>query len=198
MVPVTAERADVVADALARAFHDDPFQEWLFPDAGSRRHRAARLFRWEVDKARRKGEALSDDAGTAAALWMAPERWRDSWRDLRAAVPPALLGFRWRAPHLLRCMRAIEDAHPTEPHWYLAVLGSAPEARGTGAARELVRSVLDRCDAEGIGAYLESSKELNLPYYERFGFRVTGEIQKGDMPTLWSMWRDPEPPPGTR
>ncbi len=33
--------------------------------------------------------------------------------------------------------------------------------------------MLDRCDEDGVGAYLESSKESNIAYYARFGFRVT-------------------------
>jgi hypothetical protein len=58
-----------------------------------------------------------------------------------------------------------------------------------------MQPVLDTCDAEGIGAYLESSKESNVPFYERHGFRVTGEIVIPDGPTLWAMWRDPVSPP---
>ena len=51
---------------------------------------------------------------------------------------------------------------------------------------------IDRCDATHAPAYLESSKEVNIGYYERFGFEVTREIAipRGG-PTLWAMWRNP-------
>ena len=39
-----------------------------------------------------------------------------------------------------------------------------------------MQSRLDRVDAEHAPAYLESSKAENVPYYQRFGFEVTGEI----------------------
>ena len=43
-------------------------------------------------------------------------------------------------------------------------------------------------------AYLESSSERNLPLYERNGFRVVGEIQAlGQGPSIWRMWREPQP-----
>ena len=52
--------------------------------------------------------------------------------------------------------------------------------------------VLERCDTEGIPAYLESSKESNIAYYRRFGFEVTGEIVIAPGgPTVWPMWREP-------
>ena len=55
-----------------------------------------------------------------------------------------------------------------------------------------MRSRLARCDAARLPAYLESSKERNVPFYERHGFRVTGELTiPGGGPTLWLMWRNP-------
>ena len=35
------------------------------------------------------------------------------------------------------------------------------------------------------------SKPENLPYYEGFGFGVSGRIDLPDGPALWPMWRDP-------
>ena len=83
------------------------------------------------------------------------------------------------------------EAHPEEPHWYLAIIGSDPDVRGKGFGNALMRSRLERCDAEFAPAYLESSNPDNVPYYERFGFEVTGEIVVPGGPTLVPMWRRP-------
>ena len=69
----------------------------------------------------------------------------------------------------------MKRAHPAEPHWYLAAIGSDPTVRGQGFGQVLMRSRLQRCDAECCPAYLESSKPENVPYYERFGFTVVGD-----------------------
>jgi len=55
-----------------------------------------------------------------------------------------------------------------------------------------ILATFDRVDAEHAPAYLESSKADNVPYYQRFGFEVTGEIVlPNGGPTLWPMWRAP-------
>ena len=57
----------------------------------------------------------------------------------------------------------------------------------------LLASVLMRCDADRIAAYLESSKRSNVSFYERHGFRVIGEIGFERGPTLWRMLREARP-----
>ena len=52
------------------------------------------------------------------------------------------------------------------------------------------RSRLERCDKQGMAAYLESSNPQNVPLYEHFGFQVTGvlDLPKG-APAVTTMWR---------
>jgi len=50
---------------------------------------------------------------------------------------------------------------------------------------------LQHADSLGLPCYLESSNALNLPLYERHGFRVTSEYRfPGGGPTSWLIWRD--------
>jgi GNAT superfamily N-acetyltransferase len=74
----------------------------------------------------------------------------------------------------------------------LSGIGTDPPAQGTGVGTALMQSRLTQCDATGLPAYLESSKESNVPFYERHGFQVTKEITiPGGGPKLWLMWREP-------
>lgn len=193
-----AHRSDIpaLARTLGRAFHDDPVMTWMQPDAGRRAAALPGLFaaltRHHFLAAAGVEVAVSSGGVGAAALWDPPGHWRQSPRAQLAMMPAAIWAFRGR----LRVGRAVTEkmkaAHPEEPHWYLAVIGSDPAVRGGGFGAALMRSRLDRCDAEAAPAYLESSSIDNVPYYQRFGFEVTGEIVIPDGgPTLWCMWRAP-------
>jgi ribosomal protein S18 acetylase RimI-like enzyme len=87
-------------------------------------------------------------------------------------------------------MDFIEKRHPHEPHYYLQAIGTDTDKQGKGFGGVVMRRHLAIADAAGMPAYLESSKEINIPIYKSFGFEVTGEIKIPNGPTLWPMWRD--------
>lgn len=183
----TPDDVPALSAALARAFFDDPVAEYALP---SRRRRQAQLERFYVQRLRTliPDELVFCDAGrTGGALWAAPDRWRTSLAEILRTR-----AFSHRTLHFLVGAHRVEAAHPEVPHYYLAVLGVSPDAQGRGLGSTVLRPMLDRCDAEGVPAYLESSKERNVGFYERHGFRVTGEttLPRGG-PRMWFMWREP-------
>jgi ribosomal protein S18 acetylase RimI-like enzyme len=196
-----AQKADIsgLSHALGRAFYDDPVSIWIMPDDKSR---AAHLRKFFATVTRHHhlaggGAEVATDGSTigAAALWDPPGRWKQSAREQAMMLPSFLLGFGFRLAtgrKLGDLLGQMKQHHPEEPHWYLAVLGSDTIVRGKGYGHALMRSRLDRVDAEHAPAYLESSKFENIAYYQRFGFEVTGELVMPDGgPTLWPMWRAP-------
>lgn len=189
----------VLATVLARAFDDDPVSMYAFPDDERRRRALPRFF--EVELAReymRDGEIYTTEDLAGAALWGPPGKRRQGLRSVLAMIPLVpMIGWS-RLPAVVRGLASIEAKHPKEPHYYLGVLGTDPPSQGKGIGSSLLAPVLERCDAEGIPAYLESSKENNLPFYSRHGFAVTTEVAlPGAGPKLWLMWREPRPRDGS-
>jgi ribosomal protein S18 acetylase RimI-like enzyme len=195
VVVATAADLKAVAEALADAFWTDPVMAWILRDEDSRSRRMARLFGVQLQGHYLPLETVwttPDHAG--AAMWAAPGH---------AVIPPAKLlrhlpgvvGALGR--HTLRTLLTlnhVERLHPKEPHWYLGVLGTRTAVQGRGIGSRLLATVLDRCDDEGVPAYLESSKYSNIAFYRRHGFEVTGEISLPfGGPSVWPMWRDPRP-----
>jgi GNAT superfamily N-acetyltransferase len=196
-----ARKADVteLSHALGRAFYDDPVSIWIMPDDKARVAHLRKFFGTVTHHHHLAGggvEVASDGSAIgAAALWDPPGRWKQSAREQLMMLPSFILGFGPRLSlgrKLGDLFARMKQEHPDEPHWYLAVLGSDTVVRGKGYGQALMRSRLDRVDAEHAPAYLESSKAENVPYYERFGFEVSSEIVIPDGgPTLWPMWRAP-------
>lgn len=194
--PARKDDVGELSRTLARAFYDDPVMIWLLPDEKARTEQLCRLFT-TMTRHHHLGRggvqvACGGPGVGAAALWDPPNQWQETRRAQLAMTPTFIRVFGLRSMRGRAVQELMKGVHPDEPHWYLAVIGSDPTVRGRGFGQVLMRSRLDRCDAEYCPAYLESSKPENVPYYERFGFTVTGEIKLPDGgPTLWPMWREP-------
>ncbi len=191
-VPAGPTDIPALEDVLQAAFWDDPLNVFLFPDERSRSRRSALMFRALLAHhylPMRTVWTTSDQAG--AALWAPPGHWKLSGGEIMRALPLALRGLGRNLGKSLRLLGEIDSYHPVQPHWYLGVLGTDPPRQGRGIGSALLGPVLERCDAEGLPAYLESSKESNIPFYSRHGFAVTRELRARGAPPVYAMWREP-------
>lgn len=196
--PATPADLPGIADALALSFQDDPVMTWIFGEDTERSLKHIRsFFRHEGARHLRNPYVFTTEGYDGGSYWDPPGKWKTGARDFVGMALPMLRGVNRRIPRALTGLGRMDKVHEAQPpdHYYLAVLGTRPDRQGKGIGSELMRPVLDRCDELGIGAYLESSKERNVPFYRRHGFEVVEEIEfsKGG-PTLWAMWRDPREP----
>ena len=181
-----------LAGVLMRAFIDDPVTNWAWrPDD----LRPWALERFQATRLRQligHEEVWTDESMSCAALWAPPGYWKQSLRETAELVPcflrARLIG---RLPLVTVGWEKLEHGHPREPHFYLAVLGTEPTAQGRGLGSAVLKGVLDQCDGDGVAAFLESSKESNVAFYARHGFRVTEEVRLVRGPSMWKMWREP-------
>lgn len=183
-----------LAQTLGRAFEDDPVFGWILPDDRSRLDRLTKLHALELQHVFLPHDSVwttPDRAG--AAVWAPPGKWRVKTSDELRHLPSLISALGRRLPTALRLLEHVAKVHPSEPHWYLAVLGTEPAHQGKGVGSALLKPILDRCDAELVPAYLESSKEANIAFYRRHGFEVRDELRFPGGPTVWPMWRDPRP-----
>jgi GNAT superfamily N-acetyltransferase len=188
-----ADRRPLTA-CLSRAFEDDPVSNFIFPDDRTRLARLAAFYREIIRITAPYGVIHTDDGVRGAAIWRTPSP--PPVGRVRAVLDGLgmLRVLRGAVSRALQLEHAISAVRPRGPHWYLAILGTDPSQQGHGVASALIAPVLACCDADRLPAYLESSKEDNIPFYERHGFRVTQVLRIPEGPTLWSMLRDPRPP----
>jgi ribosomal protein S18 acetylase RimI-like enzyme len=190
-----ARHADAAetAQALARAFYDDPVFGWIFPADGSRHRRLQRFFVTELQHESLRHGAVEvariDGRVAGAAVWFPPGTWSPGTES--SALPGYLRAFGRRLGIVSQYESVAVRAHPREqPHWYLAFIGVDPVRQGCGVGAALLRSRLRRCDEEGSPAYLESSNIDNVALYQHFGFEVTGALGLPEgAPVVNTMWR---------
>ncbi|MFG2377448.1 GNAT family N-acetyltransferase [Streptomyces sp. NPDC048504] len=183
---------ELVVRLLDEAFQDDPVSGWVFPDAEYRRTTHHRLMAAFTDAVFADGRIDLAEDGAACALWLSvpaeahPENGEDEAVGLRELVDPDNA----RVETIARLMA---EGHPAgRAHEYLWMIAVAPGRQGEGLGAALIRHVLDRCDREGLPAYLEASSERSTKLYERLGYTFTGHtLDLPDGPRMYPMWREP-------
>ena len=193
-----AGRDDVAAmvDVLARAFDDDPVINWFVRQDADRATGFRRFFEVAVRELTLPlGEVYTTAEPGGAALWAPPGTWELDPGNLEALLPDLTAAFgEARLERSLEGMAALDAVHPDEPHFYLLLLGVAPDRQNRGIGSALLQAVLRRCDEQGVPAYLEATSPRNVALYERHGFVVTDTLHlPGGGPPLWPMWRAPRP-----
>lgn len=186
----SADSWPAVSRILAAAFANDPVFGWLIADDASRRERLERYFAIEArDIALAHG--WSEAAGEGVALVLPPGEWRTPLRVQALRAPAYGAVFGRRLPRALGVLTQMERRHPREAHVYFPYIGVAPVAQGRGLGAALMRPVLERCDREGLPAYLEASNPRCVHLYERLGFVGDEEIRPLGSPPIRLMRREP-------
>lgn len=173
---------------ITMAFANDPVTRWVFPDAHQYLTYWPRILKALAGGAFAKGTADSVDDCRGVALWLPPGVGSDDelMGEIAAEAVPAaehdeVFGF----------MGQMAEFHPTEPHWYLPVIGVDVTRQGRRYGSALLRHALVRCDQDRLPAYLEATSPLNKALYVRHGFEEIGVIQAGSSPPMWPMLRKP-------
>ena len=182
-----------IAGVLGSAFLEDPAVSWLVPDErrrGAMMERAFLLFLERVWFA--QGECYTTEGAVGAAVWELPGRWQLGAVQQVRLLPALVSVYRGLTPRVMRALAAMESNHPRDEHYYLPFVGVTPQWQGRGIGAALLTPILERCDRDGIPAYLEATTPRNRALYERHGFAVTEEFRLGNAsPPLWRMWRKP-------
>jgi ribosomal protein S18 acetylase RimI-like enzyme len=171
---------------LVLAFTADPFVRWFYPEASqylTHFPEALQAFggnAFEQDGVWRLGDF------SAVALWLPPgvEPGGEATVALfKATVDSEKFGA------LLEVFGQMDEAHPATPHWYLPWLGVDCALQGQGLGSSLMAPCLRIVDRDHLAAYLDSTNPMNISFYQRHGFEVTGQSQAGDSPPMISMLR---------
>lgn len=180
----TATRDDITAmvRVLADAFaHDDPIEEYVFPDESVRHRRAPRMLRAMITHRflpAGGAEVAELDGRIVGALLWYPNGYRPGGIREFLAGPLFLAGMGSAVRRGIEVDRIMDRATPADPHLFLVYLGADPALQRSGVGRTLFASFSARAEHERV-AMCGICKDENVGYYEAFGGVRTGGIRVG-------------------
>ena len=186
----TATAADEASTigVLVRAFSADPVAQWLWHDPQQYYIHFPSFVRAFAGKAFTHGSAYYVNGFAATALWL-PPNVHPNEEELISVVQRTV--SKQIQKDFFRVFELMNAYHPSEPHWYLPLMGVHPLQQGKGFGSALLQHTLIQCDRDSKFVYLESSNPRNIPLYKRHDFELLGKIQAGTSPPILPMLRRP-------
>jgi hypothetical protein len=186
------------ADVVTAAFYDYPMFTGYFPDPEKR----SRIMPWYLGNvlqcALHYGEVYTTPDISGVIFILPPSHpilSQSEYARHGFLLTPVMLGLTAYA-RSQACEKYVEDTRERimnkRPHYYLWGLVVEPSHHRSGIGTALLKPLIERADKEGVPVYLETHKEANVAYYERFGFSL---VQTDTIPTygldFWCMVREP-------
>jgi GNAT superfamily N-acetyltransferase len=186
------------AEALARAFFDDPMTVYMMPDEAQRRDILPSFMQAGSRICLPHGEVYTTPGVVlGSANWLPPGKTEVTEDALAASGAMEVLGRvgeegAGRFGALMAQLGDLHAAAVSPDHWYLLLLGVDPSRQGQGIGGSLIEPILRRADSEGRHCYLETMKPRNVTFYQKHGFDVVieGDTADGGL-HFWTMRRTP-------
>jgi GNAT superfamily N-acetyltransferase len=181
---------DAIVATLTTAFFNDPVWGPTFPQVDRRAAQASALWRLFAASSLRYSWTLVTQHVESAAVWIPPggdELTDDEVNGLEEFLLEN--SDRKIADTILAMFELFDQARPAEPHFYLSLLATHDDYRGSGLGLRLLNESLSRIDSLGMPAYLESSNPVNNGKYQSAGFSRRDDLTMPSGQIVTTMWR---------
>ncbi|MFN2570716.1 MAG: GNAT family N-acetyltransferase [Gemmatimonadales bacterium] len=177
----------------ARGMRDNPLHiAALGEDAEVRGQRLIGMFTVALPLIFSKGVVLGafdEDTLVGIAGMIAPGQCQPSFTEKLSLMPrlvPAVGGGAFTRVGRWMGIWAQHDLR--QPHWHLGPVAVDAHLHGTGIGSTLMKEYCARLDRARVAGYLETDKESNVRFYERFGFQTIASAPVLNTPN-WFMRR---------
>jgi len=193
------DQVKTASQILARAFADDPFSIYLFPNEEVRTKKLPLAHKNLLRFGMLYGEVYATSGELeGVATWIPPGNFKITiWRAIRCGGLSLIFKMGYKrlkrlshyGKHVSPLHRRLDPFHP----WYLSILAVDPAFQGKGYARRLFKPMLERFDSTNQHCFLETNKKKNVPMYEHFGFKLVEQLAIPNTKlTTWMMLREPK------
>jgi GNAT superfamily N-acetyltransferase len=180
MIKGNVEMRNMIVDLLYESFVDNQSVNFIIKKDDHKMNRIKALMEYSFDMCLKFGEVLLSDDSNACSLILYPHLKRTTfyaiWLDVKLIFNAIGL---WGIFKALKREGQIKGKQHKEPMAYLWFIGVKPALQHRGMGGELLMSIVQFAEFKELPVCLETSTLTNLPWYERFGFKVYDELEMG-------------------
>ncbi len=177
---------------LTDAFSEDSMWKEVFNDEDKNRVLTEVMVRFCL----KYGNVLSTSDNLEGVMAITPhDKDMTALRVIRSGAFFLSMKIADEAKKMKVLSNAIEEAKKSlnlGPYIHLLIMGVSQEYQGKGFGGKLLRAVIEKAETERKPIYLETQKEENINFYEKYGFSVKKKIilpEPLNLP-MWLMVRD--------
>ncbi len=169
-----------VVDILAGSFDANQSVNYIIQQDEKRAERVRALMDYSFDMCYAFGKVFLSEDKLACALVLFPDRKKTTFKSILLDIKLIIsaVGVKHIKKALARESK-IKALQPDEPMYYLWFIGVHPTNQKAGVGTLLLNEVIDDSVRIGRPMYLETSTLANLPWYNKFGFKVYNELDLG-------------------
>jgi ribosomal protein S18 acetylase RimI-like enzyme len=187
---IAADKA-IVSEILMRSFRDNLSVNFIASEDGFER-RCLALMKYSFEVCSFFGDVFLSDDCAGCALVLYPDKKRVTFRSvlLDLGLIVKCIGLS-KLSTVIKRESQVAALHPSGLTAYLWYIGVEPGAQHQGIGSQLLDEVIAFCENQGRMVILETSTLKNIPWYEKFGFRIYEQLDLGYR--LFFLKRDPLP-----
>jgi GNAT superfamily N-acetyltransferase len=193
MERLTREQKAEVIEVLATAFHDYPVMRFVLNATGDVYESQLRSLVGFFCEARfaKNGHVLGiRENGMLIAIALVDEPIQERWLEREEQFERLRSEIGEEAFQRLELYENVTSKlEPEAPHYFIGMIGVLPTQVGKGHAGKLMNHAkeLSTRDRRSFGVCLSTESPQNVPFYERFGYSIIGEVNIDTMHS-WCMF----------
>lgn len=166
----------LVIDILKQSFKDNQSVNYIIQKGSEKR--LAHLMSYSFDICKRFGKVYLSEDEKACALILFPDQKKLSFWSILQDVKLILFAIGWaNISKALKRESLIQEKQFKKLSYYIWFIGVFPEEQGKGVGSSLLRELLSESTRLSRTVSLETSTLKNIPWYQKFGFKIYDEIE---------------------
>lgn len=166
-----------IVNILTESFDDNKSINYIVKPGKRRKERIRHLMEYSFDVCYRFGNAFLSEDKKGCALVVYPDKKKTTFRSILLDVKLIFrcIGF----SNMRKAMERESKVKKLQPNgrlYYLWFIGVKLSDQNKGIGSNLLNEIIKEADSENRTICLETSTLDNIPWYEKFGFKIYDKL----------------------